>query len=446
MCTTILERMGKGMNSQEVLEHLIEILCINESTEEITHRMIYEEASKIDFFSVLSKDLAKRRYYVFDGRFEDIVINQIARIVKSDQVIDYEKLICSIEIELEKLVVPVIVILPLVFVRGADIKPITELKNSDYALFSLQNDHRFLKDGKSHLRKHIENNIYAKLLDDHILKTKDAHFFNYPIMTIKIFDIDVRVESESPLIVEGVYSLIRLIGITDKRVQRYWSWYFHNEAPSTYRVVYNEVGTSTNPPYNSGYGHSFRFMHSPILDVDFTLLYENLELLSERIDRLIETVFHDRSKLTEAKIQKMARWQNALLLFNEAYELASREKFDSALLLLLAMLESLFVNKGRRSKSILLKEGILSFFDNNGLDYPVYEIIEVMYRKRNKFVHEGIGFLSAKPYKSINEVDGLISGMDPIRLIDNYSDNIEFLNLKRLFLMCREILLLYEFN
>ena len=149
------------------------------------------------------------------------------------------------------------------------------------------------------MSKHVERTIYAKLCPDHILAVKDKHFFNYPIMTIEVHDIDNRVEREAPKIIESAYSIFRMICMGVKNDSRNNHRVFSKPLASTYTVYYNEVGTSPNPPYDNGYGYSFRFKFTPILDLNISDLVSRKEIISGNLDKIISSIFaakNDESK------------------------------------------------------------------------------------------------------------------------------------------------------
>ena len=138
----------------------------------------------------------------------------------------------------------------------------------------------------------FKEKVYKLLLRDHIEKAKDRNFFNFPLLTILINNIDHRVETESGRIVDAVYAFIRMLDFNNCLEEGGWGYMFNSHlAPaSTYGVYYNKEGLTKLPEGTgaNGYGYSMRFKFSPFLDVSTEGFLNNLKefekLLSQYID------------------------------------------------------------------------------------------------------------------------------------------------------------------
>src|SRR5690606_20302756 len=107
------------------------------------------------------------------------------------------------------------------------------------------------------------------------------------------------------------------------------------------------------------------------------------------------------------------KWVNAINIFNTAYEFTSIGKFDSALMLLFSILESLFFKLGEYNKKDTLIERLLLFFNGKKLDVDIKELMNNVIKYRNEFVHQAIGLERFKTYRSLNDREGHIQGQKP---------------------------------
>lgn len=370
------------------------------------------------------KDVETFDIYTLDGRFPDVLKRVVNNISFNESQDYYEQLLYSIYNELKQLVVPNMILIPLNNLKpnfkGKDYIEIAENiriyppTNINYRNIKPHNDNPIIKNDK--LSEYFEQSVYAKLLQDHIVLAKDHHFFNSPIMTILINNIDYKVEHEAAKITEAVYSLIRMVDF-DVDLDSYDYCNINNlKMPaSTYGVYFNEPNTSPNPPYDNGYGNCYIFKFDPILDVNPFEFHRRIERLKSLIENFVSLCFIDRSKKTIEVLQTYDKWMNAVLLYNSAYEFASKEKYDATTMTLLTILESLFLNNIRGEKKSKLAEQVAAFLEEKGFDYnnqKIKDLILDTYKHRSKYVHEGITY-NLTSYKSIIDRQGAIPGMKP---------------------------------
>ena len=133
------------------------------------------------------------------------------------------------------------------------------------------------------------------------------------------------------------------------------------------------------------------------------------------MNKFIHFSFIKRDQISEGELKNIDKWMNAILLYNSAYELASKERYDATIITLLTILESLFL-KNTGNKKLILAEKISQFLLDKGFDYNQQKIKDLIidtYNHRSKFVHEGEAYYSLTSYKSINDRQGTIPGMKP---------------------------------
>lgn len=373
-----------------------------------------------DFSAKLWSDVKKFPQYTPDGRYEQIVFDELEFAFENR--LDYESFLKRIEMRLKNLIVPCMILIPLNFLNDNDIQ--SDLILSDNIRLFKTSIYKAVNktiktNKKTVLEKYFESTVYAQLLSDHILVAKDKNFFNYPILTIKVNNIDWKVEIESGRIVNAVYAFIRMIEFETKL--DYGGWGYMTRAPHSpahiYGVYYNEVNTSPESPYDTGYGHSLRFQCAPVLDIS-TKTFINKTHITEfttLLTQYINYCFQDQRLLSQTTLTKIRQWQNAIQMFNSAYENASVEKYDEALVLLLVILESLFIsNSGNKKEKVI--NALIDFFqgDSQWCESLIRQLITSAYKIRNKFVHEGTGIDNEYVYlKSLSDYQGEVMGMKP---------------------------------
>ena len=388
-----------------------------------------------DVINEIYQDVSKFQYYTLDGRFQDILI----RLLKDPkyETEGYSFFLKDLEAELKKLVVSNVMLLPINFIKSSEIKKDLVLNDYIHLFMPTQDDLRKVKDfelnihqekrkkDKKHkfdynLCKYFKEKLNSKLDKEHILLSKDSEFFNYPILSIYIKNVDFKVEKESGRIAEAVYSFLRMIDYIKRRPD--YSWGLLGEGwikpAHTYVVYYNEENPEGIPNRNNDYyGYSFRFNFSYFLDINTNCFVENIDLFVSLIDLYIQTCFLDISDYSSAEINMINKWNNAVLMFNAAFEFASIEKYDACVLMLCSILESLFLkNEGRNKLERLLEEVNMfakSIYPEEKLE-KIARALRSVYKFRNKIMHEGRGyeveFLSSR---SLTSYQGIYRGMRP---------------------------------
>lgn len=390
------------------------------------NRILYDP----DFFgknrNVLQQicdDVSKFDIYTFDGRFDDILINITNNFVFKEKSNYYKEFLQQIYDMFLNYVVPNMILIPLnninfEFKNNEHISITDNIRIYNPINIDIQKLKRypFIKAKKDNLSEYFEKNVYAQLCKEHIILTKDPHFFNNPIMTVLINNIDYKVEQEAARISEATYSFIRMIDFDKLPEGNGWGVLQSMTRPAgTYSVYYNEPNSSKSPPYNSGYGHSFIFKFDPILDINSIEFNRNIDVFKFLLNKFIHFSFIRRDLITDIELKNIDKWMNAVLLYNSAYELASKERYDATIITLLTILESLFL-KNTGNKKLILAEKISQFLLDKGFDYnqeKIKDLIIDTYNHRSKFVHEGEAYYSLTSYKSINDRQGTIPGMKP---------------------------------
>lgn len=429
-------------------ENLFSKILTRFQNNEITASSFHRDKEFGNFIQVLYDDIGKFQNYTFDGRVQDIIFNGLRKYTSTDT--KYGQFLKYVEEELDKLVVPCIIIIPLNFLDNNALK--TDLILADnIKLFKTEkiNTVQVLNRSKDHstLSRHVEKTIYAKLLKDHILLAKDSNFFNYPILTINLNCVDYQADNESSIITEATYGFIRMLDYLSPREGAGWGILNRKKAPaSLYGVYYNEVGTSPKPPYNNGYGYSGRFKFSPYLDINSAEFIKHIDLFRDLLVKFCRNCFLDKRKIDNCTLIKIEKWKKAVLLYNSAYELASIERYDECLLQLMIILELLFLRNSEHNKRAALCEKIIPFMECHYEIYPdkLKELIEKAYKKRNKFVHEGQGLCyDFSTFKPMADYQGLIRGMKPfIYGGDNIPrENVDLLN--DLFVLIGDVIKVY---
>jgi hypothetical protein len=404
-----------------------------------------QDVDSSEFFHQCYEDSFSFRHQCYDGNFHDAIYSTLDMFKGTSELsIKYKDFLASLELELQKQVTRNIILIPMNNLAKESLPYDLRLSEEIWIFGNHESKYKLRRD-KTALAKHVESQIYATLNSDHILITKDQYFFSHPTLAITVNAICSHVEIESSKIVEGVYAIIRLLDLKNEILSHRTSSHQRqiNEMPaSTYVVYYNDPDSSPVPPYDTGYGYSFRFSFQPFLDIADETLYKDGQLFTKLLQRYLRTFFRPPDVL-ETDLKEL-KWRNAILLFNTAYEMASIEKYDIANANLLSVLEMLFLTKSDRAKSAILMKLIPAFLRNTKSDVPGFQINNVIsetYGKRNDYMHEGKGYISQKRVKHLHNLQGYIPGIRPFRHHTQPYD--DYLLLRNLFLTVIEVLLNY---
>ena len=375
-----------------------------------------------DLLQKIYQDVQKYDIFTLDGQYDDILIKVINHFDIEVEENYYKQILDLMYFEFKQLVVPNIILIPLNNLKinidhesyyeiGDNIRIYNPTNINDKQIKPFRKD-IIIKDK---LSEYVEQNIYSKLLKEHIISVKDQYFFNNPIMTILIKNINFKVDHESSRITEAVYSFIRMIDFDSKREDYGWGVLRGLKDPAhTYGVYYNLPNTPVMPPYNNSYGHSFIFKFEPILDINSSEFFEKIERFKVLINKFVSFCFINRNNIPDAELKKIDKWMNAVLLYNSAYELASKERYDVSIITLLTILESMFL-KNTGNKKLLLVVQVSKFLEEKGFKFSkenIKNLIVDIYNHRSKYVHEG-KLYNMISYKNIHDYQGTIPGMKP---------------------------------
>jgi len=409
---------------------------------ELFQRVYNEEFDRYDIHIAIDdsklkeeiyKEVSKLPFFTFDGRMDDVLerviyINGLKTLIRFEEFDDF---INEIALELKKMYVPNVLIFPINIVRESKKFDKISFKNKDINVFPIYDDKGYFTKRKNKVNDYVEQNVYMKLLPKHIKITKDSMFFNYPLMTILFNGIDYNIVKESPKIIEAVSSIIRMVNY--KKSGRFNHIKFNKIVPlgTTFAVYYNQPGTSSKPPYSNGYGYSHRTSFYNILDVSIDDIEANSIEISNLITKLLAMLFRNKRNEKEEIGSTNEKWINSLFIFNEAYELASRENYDAANIMLLTILESLFLSPNTRgSKSNKIIDAITPKVKDKFNEESLKKLITTTYRMRNDFVHEGKR--TKMVGRSVLDLSALVGGLEPLANINldfgGEQHNLEYLN------------------
>lgn len=400
-------------------------IVFNKMVECISSKMLLEDeilSSELyyKFKHELREDWVCFPEYTFDGRADAIIFKALRHICRSHG--SYMEFLKVAENELKKLSVPCIILIPLNYLRD-DTLSSDIILTDDIVLFKksfiLSEETCEKKYLRSSLERYFEKKLHISFPGKHIVSSKDNNFFNFPVLSILIKNISTRVEEESGRIANAVYSFFRMLDFDNEQDCNGWGYFhFSSLAPAhSYGVYYDEDNKLCNKPFFNklGYGHSFFFQCVPILDVNSQQLIKNeMQAFTELLTKYLKCIFCTKTNLTIEEKQRMKRWQNAVQLFNSAYELASIEKYDTAMLILLTLLESLLINQSKKKRDTIKSElsQVLNYKSESQI-LDAQHLIEKTYTWRNKFVHQGEGFESSIHIKSLSDYQGGYIGMKP---------------------------------
>ncbi|MBR6778698.1 MAG: hypothetical protein IKM43_00890 [Clostridia bacterium] len=404
-------------------------------------------------------DVSKFKYYTHNGKFQSLLV-ELLKDKKYEE--GYQSLLQDIESYLNKYVEKAMLILPINFI---EIKKDIEYNDFIKLFIPTKNDIKEYNDNELRKRQELrdrgklndnlslyfQETIRTKLNKEHILLAKDRFFFNYPVLTITMSNIPSRIEKESGRIAEAVYSLIRIIDFMYEEDQ-FSHGLFDTKwiAPAGTYVVYYKGENNMSFDENSCYGYSFRYSFSKFLDIDTKVFIENFSKIGALVELYIKTCFLDTRKINSNDLNFINKWNNAIIMFNTAFEFASIEKFDACCMMLCSILESLFLkNEGVQKKkrlSLAIEEFFKSFMDSDRIEKRV-KVIESIYKYRNAIMHEGIGY----EYKfiaprSINSNQSAVRGTRPFKYQGSIYPHEDVVNLIKGLKYVGEILISEKFT
>lgn len=419
----------------------------------------YEEILKCIY-----NDIQKLSNYTLDGRFQDILI-KLSKQPKYE-LLGYENFIEDVEKELNKMITTNIILLPMNFLKSEKLKqdiilnekmciflPTNEdLENFDDFTLQLRQQKKRkkqllqLKKRKKvdALGEYFANTIGSRLDKEHILLSKDREFFNYPILSIIINSIDSKVERESGRIVESIYTILRMLDFKEKREDSGWGIIGEVMLPAnTYVVYYKDYRTERIS--DGHYGYSYRFKFSPFLDINTESFIKYKNRFTYLSNLYIELCFLDERTYSKENLKLINKWKSLIMMFNTAYEFASIEKYDSVVLNLTSILESILLKNEGRSKQKRLLEKIRLFFietyDNKKLN-DVTDSFDRVYKIRNKIMHEGLGYEAQfTSSKRLNDYQGLNKGMKPFAYKGSFESSSDRRDIENIFILVIDILL-----
>ena len=375
-------------------------------------RMLYDSNFHGEFKDIINtiyNDVKKFDIYNLDGQFQDILIKVTSRFIPIQHTNMYNSFLTEIYQELEQLVLPVIIIIPLNNFK---------IKLTHQQCYKLTDDIRIFQPKNNEdddaFSRYYKKVTHSNVNKYHILTAKDKNFFNYPIMTIRVDNIPFKVNEQSARITEAVYSLIRMIDFnieTEEGIFKTHKPLIKNLPAHTYCVYWTILKPRV---YECGYSFQFKFEY--LLDINSTNIITHIKMFKHILNQYVNYCFIDRNTKTVLELNKIDKWLNAVLLYNSAYELASAERYDLANITLLTILESLFLDKSNKEKQRELAKSVSEFIISNGYHFyssDVENLIRNSYKHRNEFIHEGKNFYNARSYKCLSEKQSTILGMKP---------------------------------
>jgi hypothetical protein len=122
-------------------------------------------------------------------------------------------------------------------------------------------------------------------------------------------------------------------------------------------------------------------------------------------------------------------------MFNTAYDLASIERYDATLVTLISILESIFLKPNARLKKENLKNQISSF-----LNEDCSKLIDVSYKRRSDYVHEGKTIGGIMRFKLAENEHNYIPGYKPFTQYSVFGFPDQITDLRKLMNVCAEVI------
>jgi hypothetical protein len=396
----------------------------------ITVDNFFEDESYYDLWRFFTEDLEEHSKQLFDGRRDDAFRKVLKKI---DKEIGYDDFFLMLLDEINYYNEDNILIIPLNGLQKELLEDIVEFGNPDYVLFSVKESQFKIQRDKAKIADYVKTKMRLRLNMQHMI-FKDRNYFNSPVLTIIIRgNNDNEIYHEAQQIVQGIYSLIRMNDLLNDNRKGGWNSFVTRSYPVTY-AVYNRCRRK-NSEIDGGCGHQMKIFCSPLLDVSTSTFLQNTSELANRFKFLITSVFESKRDTLETLYNAKKRWINSLTMFNTAYDLASIERYDATLVTLISILESIFLKPNARLKKENLKNQISSF-----LNEDCSKLIDVSYKRRSDYVHEGKTIGGIMRFKLAENEHNYIPGYKPFTQYSVFGFPDQITDLRKLMNVCAEVI------
>ena len=377
-------------------------------------------------------DISKFRYYELNGITEDSFI-EVLRAYKDSQVVKINycnfiyKIVDSLKLKSENYVL----IISLNGLNIRDNKNNIIYRQPDFVLFNDNWKESKLLKADIELARYLKKDLDIDLNARHI-RFKDRNFFYNPVLTITFRDTSREsLYQKAPNIALAVYTFIRLIDFLNFKESDIWNDRIHIKLAQTYAIYYSSIDSGLPFSKKNTYGHQMKYVNTPFLDVEYETILSKMEKLYTLFRTYQEILFTPKNEIPKNVYFSYQRYIKSIEIINTAYEMASIEKFDETLILLTTFLESLFLkNSGTNKKSRLC----VLVSDYLGEDHK--NLIDISYKRRNNFVHEGKSLPKIYNYKLAEVEHNYFMGYRPFNIYSMFGYPIEIEELKNLLILC----------
>jgi|GEM_PF-3570042 len=395
----------------------------------------YDDIRYYSIWELIYNDLKEHNKFIFDGRRDDVFIDVLVKIKEQKKWdITFEEFVLEVLTNIKKYDVDNCLMLPLNGLDKSLLPDIMEFDNPDIKIFAVKEGYIRKQKDKTHIAEYYKNRIGGNLNMRHMM-FKEKHMFDTPVLTAIIKgQNDNEIYNSAQEISQGLYALIRINDLLYGRKMRAWHNFQWPNYPTSYAVYRSEY----DPMFDryGNLGHQMKLFCSPILDVDTEIFLKYSGEIIRTFSLLMDTYFEAPIRLDKEIYQSKQRWLNSMQMFNTAYDLASIERFDSSLVTLLSFLESLFLNKNSRHKKEDLQKQISAYVERD-----VSELLENSYKRRNRYLHDGLRVGGVAKYKLVEKIHNYIPGYRPFTQYSFWGLPKEVEDLKLLMKLCADIVI-----
>ena len=388
------------------IEDLIESIIKKFVGREDTGYKYYSDEDYYEFWVEISEELINNNKFIYDGRRDDAFERTLIRMCsKHPDLSDFMSILVE---EMDYYNDDIILIVPLNGLDKSVFPEVMDFNDNNLKTFAVKESTRRIENDKTKIGKYVESELRMSLSMGHS-RFKDPEFYNTPVLTYIFRGInDNMINYHSQNIVQTIYAFIRMIEQDRVETDNRWKNKVNKFHASTYAIYYKSDYEKKQIDINNGYGYQFKFFNSPVLDVDSEYFLRNIELFEDLFIQYKNIMMTPKSDVAETEYIAIKRLVTAVRMWNTSYELASIERFDSTLLLLVTILESLLLrNKGVKKKTRLASEV------SKYLNEDQKEFIESIYTIRNQLMHEGESVGTINSFRLVEQGHNYLPGYKP---------------------------------
>ncbi|MFW6002699.1 MAG: hypothetical protein ACOCQD_05100 [archaeon] len=412
--------------------HIEQILC-KFRDRNTTGYKYYKDTLYYSFWAEVNNELLEDQKLIYDGRRDDAFERTLMKMC--DNNIPTTEFMNVLNKELAYYNDNILLVMPLNGLDKSVLPDVINFSDNNLKLFAVKESKRKINKDKTIIGEYVANVLRMSLGMGHT-RFKDPGFYNSPVLTYIFKGVnDNIIYYHSQNIVQAAYAFIRMIEQDRDENNERWRPSINKFYASTYAIYYKSDYDKNETEINNGYGHQLKFFNSPILDINTNQFLVQKKLFEKMFINFTEILLTPKSCVHEKRFIAIKKLISAVRMWNTSYELASIERFDSTLLLLISILESLLLkNKGIKKKNRLADE-VSRYLNEDQTDF-----IENIYSLRNDLNHEGKSVGTIDQFRLVEKGHNYFPGYKPFEQYSFWGYPEEIKEISELLILVKRVI------